>query len=499
MPRGNPNIAQYAAKGAAAAKKARQEKRAAAVPIDTRFVRYRDDPAAFVTDCLGATSATRRSDGSPYQFQVLADLAAFPRVAVRSGHGIGKSALDSWALLWFLLSRPHSRVVVLAPEYSRQIRAILFAEVRRWVRRATVKLPVQVLASRVQVGDYGDAWSAQGMSTSGDPDKIEGFHSEEGGVLVIADETKGIPQAAFDAIQGALSSSGGDSKLLVTSVPGGAGAGPFWKIFARGGSRWRMHHVPSTDSTLVAPSWLDDMAGEWGIGSPLWQTRVLGEFADAGEGVIFPLSLLEAAMQRGREPVVRNVYAEAMAAPEPVTLGVDVARSSDGDLNTIAECRGNRTRVLATWRSPDTMVTTEKVVQTVATSGATLSRVDVTGVGAGVADRLAQLGHATVAFAFGGGARDPRRFRNGRAEIFWGLRERLEKDLCLPDDDQLFADLSSLRYFFTASGQIQLESKDETRRRLGRSPDRADAVALACAAPGVAGSACTGLADMIDI
>ena len=84
---------------------------------------------------------------------------------------------------------------------------------------------------------------------------------------------------------------------------------------------------------------------------------------------------------------------------------------------------------------------------------------------------------------FGGGAEDPQRFRNRRAELFWELREALERQqAALPDDNDVRADLSALRYHFTQDGRIQIECKEVCRRRLGRSPDRADALALSWAA-----------------
>ena len=86
---------------------------------------------------------------------------------------------------------------------------------------------------------------------------------------------------------------------------------------------------------------------------------------------------------------------------------------------------------------------------------------------------------------FGGGASDPKRFRNKRAEMFWDLREALEAGtVALPEDDELAADLSALRYEFTQDGRIQIESKDDCRKRLGRSPDRADALVLSLEAAG---------------
>ena len=95
-------------------------------------------------------------------------------------------------------------------------------------------------------------------------------------------------------------------------------------------------------------------------------------------------------------------------------------------------------------------------------------------------DRLRELGHHVEAVHFGGASDDPHRFRNWRAAAFWRLREAMERgEISLPDDDDLRADLSALRYLFTQDGRLQIESKDDCRKRLGRSPDRADAVALA--------------------
>ena len=438
--------------------------------IDDTFGKYRDDPVGFCREVLGVESATRRSDGEPYQFTVLEDVATTPRVAVRSGHGVGKSTTDAWATIWWLVTRPLSRVIVLAPEYSRQVRAILFSEMRKWVRRSKVPLPLTVYASRAIVEGFGEEWSATGMSTAGDVDRLEGFHAE-GGVLVILDEVKGIPMPAMDAVQGALSGLE-DSRLLVTSVPGGAGSGPFWKACSDP-ERWKVHHIPSTDSSNVSPEWCEDRAKDWGKGSPLYQCRVDGDFADAGEGVLFPLPLIEAAVNREVETDTGDA------------LGVDVARSAAGDLNCVARYHRGRVEIVATWRSPDTMETVEKVTHVVTLTGCKHLAVDVGGVGGGVVDRLRQLGHDVHAVHFGGASDDPQRFRNWRAAAFWGLREAMEKgEVSLPDDDELRADLSALRYQFNADGRIQIEGKDDCRKRLGHSPDRADAVVLALAKVG---------------
>lgn len=437
--------------------------------VAATYEAYRDDPVGFVRDQLGLSSAVRRSDGAPYQFDVLRALVTNEKVTLRSGHGVGKTTLVVCAAVWWLLTRPYSRVVIVAPEFARQIKGVIWAHFRRVLRAAPHPLPLEVRANRLLVAGHGDEWSAVGMPAT-EPDRLEGIHAD-GGVLLIMDETKGIGQDVYDALQGVLS---GGGRLLVASVPGGA-SGPFYRSWNAADTSWCRFHLSSEDSSLVAPEWVAARREEWGAGSPLFEARVRGEFVSAGEGVLFPLSLLEAVTTRPPNPA------------EEVTLGVDVARSLAGDWNCVAVARGSRVVECRLWRSADLMLTVHKVMELAVLTGAKRLRVDVGGVGAGVVDRMRQLGYNVEAVNFGGRAEEADRFRNRRAELFFSLRQRLEQDAGLPDDDALVADLSALRYEFDAAGRIVLEGKDEVRRRLGRSPDRADAVALA-----IGGSTRTG-------
>lgn len=438
------------------------------LPERTRenFSAYRNEPEAFVREVLGAESSTRRSDASPYQFEILRSLVREPRVAVLAGHGVGKSTLLSWAALWFLLTRPLSRVAIVAPEFNRQVRGVNFAEMRKWVRRALQPLPVDVLAGRAAVHGFGPEWGVVGLPAT-EPSRIEGLHAE-GGLLLLLDECKGISQEVVDALMGALTG-GEDSRLLVASTPGGA-SGPLWRACSDGSGFWAVHRLSSEDSSRVSPQWCEDRAAEWGRESALYQSRVQGRFADAGEGQLFGLSLLARALST------------TQPNDGPVTLGVDVARSVAGDQNCVCVCRGGRVERFVLWRSPDLMATVARVVHEVTMTNPRTVRVDAGGVGGGVVDRLRQLRFPVEAVHFGGAARDSARFRNARAEMYWRLREGLERDeISLPENDALLADLGALRYGFDQSGRVLLETKDEARRRLGRSPDRADALVLATA------------------
>lgn len=428
------------------------------------FARYREDPVAFREEILGYPSATRRSSGEPYQDVILQAVQSHSRVAIQAGHGVGKTRVLASLALWWLLPRPYSRVVIVAPQFERQVRGVVFSELARLARRARTPLPLQLLAGQVSVTGYGLSWGIVGLPATA-PDRIEGQHAE-GGLLLLLDETKGVPQDCFDALMGALTG-GEDSRLVVASTPGGT-SGPFYRACTDQTGRWKVFRLSAEDSSLVSPAWCADRGHDWGRESPLYQSRVQGEFADAGDGQLFGLALLEHAMGR---PAVEN---------GTVTVGVDVARSISGDQNCIAVARGGKVERLVLWRSPDLMATVSRVAQEVAMTQSKTIRVDATGVGSGVVDRLRELRFPVEEVHFGGAASDPTRFRNLRAELFWGLRESLESGAAgLPDDDELVADLVGLRYAFDQAGRVIIEAKDETRRRLGRSPDRADAVALA--------------------
>lgn len=430
---------------------------------------YRDDPIGFHVGPLGCESATRRSDGTNYQHEIMAAVRDHPRTAVVSGHGCGKTHTLAAIALWWLITRPFSKVIIVAPQFDRQVRGVIFAELRKLARRAKIQLPVEVQAGRVVVDGYGAEWSALGMPAT-DPDRIEGQHAD-GGLLLIMDETKGIGQDVFDALQGALTG-GDDSRLLIASTPGGP-SGPFFRACSDESGHWKLIRLSSEDSSIVSPQWCADRAHEWGKDSALYQTRVVGLFADAGDGQLFPLSILESA-------IGRKVEAGAVA------LGIDVARSVAGDQNCICVASGGRVERFSLWRSPDTMATVQRGVHEALMTKAKTIVVDVTGVGAGVADRLRQLRYNVIDMNFGGAANDPTRFANKRAELYFTLRERLEKgEVSLPDEEELLADLAAIRFSFDPRGRVVIEPKDEARKRLGRSPDRGDSLALAVAAQGL--------------
>ena len=162
-------------------------------------------------------------------------------------------------------------------------------------------------------------------------------------------------------------------------------------------------------------------------------------------------------------------------------LGVDVA-AYGSDKTVIADRRGFKVMPLDVYSQKSTRETAGFVVSKAREVGTGKIRVDEIGIGRGVVDSLEEEGFENVGVNVAEKSSDTERFHNLRAELWWRLRELLDPDkepIALPDDDELLAELASVKYKVDARGAIQIESKDEMRKRLGHSPDRADAVVLA--------------------
>lgn len=427
-----------------------------------RFAAYRDRPVAFVTDVLGATP-------QPYQQAILAACAAEDRIVWRAGHGVGKTCLLSWVLMWWLLTRPFSRVLILAPAFERQVGRYLLPEVRRWARRAPADLPIHVGTVSVEVQGHERSWFALGVQAS-DPEKVEGGHAES--LAVLADEAKGLSAEVIAALHGTQTSTTGDRLYLLASVPG-APSGPFYDAFRNG--LWATFHTPATESAVVAGGWIEERRAEWGEGSPVFQARVMAEFPEQDEGVLIKLSDLEAA-------VGRRISRED-DEPPALAFGVDVARYG-GDRSVLAVWRGMKLERLDVRQGLDTMALASWISSEINRQNPQAVIVDEIGVGSGVVDRLIQLGHPQVAgLNVGSAATRSDIFMNRRAEVYWDLREAFERgEVSIPNNEALLAELSALRYAYSQHGRIKLEAKEETKRRVGRSPDLADALALGFAA-----------------
>jgi hypothetical protein len=423
---------------------------------------------------------------TPYQREVLREFPRRRRMCLRSPHASGKTALAAWIVLWFALSRERMdgdwKAVMTASAW-RQLSHYLMPEIHKWSARLQWENldrgPFDQRSELLQLMlklRRGEAFCA----ASDKPDLIEGAHADH--LLYVFDEAKAIPAPTWDAAEGALAS--GDCLALAISTPSEP-QGRFYEIQSRkaGTEDWWVRHVTRDEclsSGRMDADWAEQRRLQWGEGSAVYQNRVLGEFAAAEADGIIPLAWVEAANERW-------TLLEALADwGEMTCVGVDVARSGE-DRTVLAMRHGDAIRVLRRSPRQDTMATTGDVVSAIAGKSA-YAIVDVIGIGAGVVDRMREQRLNVQAFNAGEHTdwRDASRelqFANLRSASWWNLRELLDParghNIALPPDDLLTGDLTAPRWRMSSGGKILLESKDDIRKRLGRSTDDGDAVVMA--------------------
>jgi hypothetical protein len=225
---------------------------------------------------------------------------------------------------------------------------------------------------------------------------------------------------------------------------------------------------------LVSPEWVEECKLRWGVNSPIYQSKVLGEFPELSDDTLILPRWIEAAQKRTLPRTRRPLVA------------ADIARFGE-DETVIMRREGGWIRVYRARHKADTMTTTGHIVNAMREIDAEEGKndwvraiVDVPGVGGGVVDRIAELELPVVPYNGGEAPIDKERFVNARAEDYWTLRERFEQgevDID-PDDDKLAAQLGSIKWGIDFRGRIKIESKDDMRKRGMPSPDRADTLAM---------------------
>ena len=436
---------------------------------DAQADRYRQDPVGFVSERLGEHLWSK-------QREILSAIRDHRLVAVQSCHGIGKSFTVSRTALWWGSTHPpaDTRIITTAPTFK-QVRGVLWQELRRAHKRAG--LPGDMLQLEWNIDGL---LVAQGIKPDDhEPDAFQGIHAEH--LLVVLDEANGVAPALWNAAISLATSE--HSRIVVIGNPDDP-TSTFAEV-CRPGSGWHVIRVgyadtpnftgeqipPKVAAKLIGPAWIADARRMYGEGSPVWTSKVLGEFPEQAEDALIRLSVARAAAVRELEP---GAY--------PNVLGVDVARGGS-DKTIIVWRRGPRAELYSESYHEDTMQTAGRVKLALEKTGAVNAAVDADGLGAGVFDRLAEQGLPAQEMRGGFGARDSEHFANKRAEWFWGLRTRFEDgDIDIPDDDQLLAQLTSIKWRLNSRGQIVIESKDDMKSRGLPSPDKADALAYAFAA-----------------
>lgn len=426
----------------------------------------RTGPAEFAREVLGA-------EPTEQQLQAGRAVVERRRVSIRSGHGTGKSTFMAWCVIWFLACHFPARVPCTAPT-AHQLEDVLWSEIAKWHRALAARIPALSVQFIWSAGAYrmaaapNESFAVARTSRKENPEALQGFHCEH--ILFLVDEASGVPDNIFEVAEGALSTAGA---YVVMAANPTRQSGYFFDSHHKMRGTWAALHWSGEDSPMVSRDYVQAMETKYGRQSPVFKVRVLGEFVTAADGVI-PLELCEAAKAR---EVACNTSA-------PVVWGLDVARFGD-DSTALAKRQGNwQLEPIREWWGKDTMQTTGLIKAewdaTPQGQRPAAINVDVIGIGAGVVDRMKELGLPVV----GVNVAESESIRAGadlafnrlRDELWWRGREWLEaRDCRLADDDETIGELTTPTYSILSTGRIQVERKDDLKKRGVKSPNRADA------------------------
>tara|TARA_R110002020_G_scaffold7935_6_gene32593 strand:+ start:499 stop:1887 length:1389 start_codon:yes stop_codon:yes gene_type:complete len=422
----------------------------------------RQDPVLFVEGILGAKP-------DPWQAEVMREVAAGARgVSIRSGHGVGKTSCLSWLALWWIGTHYHAKVVVTAPT-SAQLQDALLPETKAWLKQAPkdYRNLFNVKADRIELAaDPERNFISAKTSRAEQPDALQGVHADH--VLLICDEASGVPEAVYEAAGGSMSAHHAAMVLAGNPV---RSSGYFYDTFHKMADRWKTFHVSCEKSLRVSDEYIEECLIRYGEHSNVYRVRVLGEFPRGDDDTVIPQVLVTEAVSRDVKP---SQYG-------PTVWGVDVARFGS-DASALCKRKGNAvTEPIRLWRNLDTMQLTGAVkAEYDATDEKPLEIfVDAIGLGAGVVDRLRELGLPAYGINVAESPAMGTQYMNLRSELWYKAKHWLEgRDVRLPRDETLRSELATVRYNYTSSGKVKIESKGDLKKRGVSSPDSADAFVL---------------------
>ena len=409
------------------------------------------------------------------------------RIAIASGHGCGKSGLVSWITLWAMATRSDTRGVITA-NTEPQLRTKTWPEISKWHRLFIGSHWFHLTATSIYSADekHDRTWRTDGIPWSAtSTENFAGLHNQGKRVLLLFDEASSIDDVIWEVAEGALTDAQTEILWMVCGNPT-RNTGRFRECWGRFRDRWSRHQVDSRTAKLTNKAEIDEWIKAYGDDSDFVRVRVKGEFPRGGSMQFIPSDLVEAAMSTEREVIPTEL--------DPLILGVDVARfGSDMSVLYLRRGRDARSILPLKLRGVSTVTLAQHISQWHEMYRPDAIFIDEGGVGGGVVDHCVFLGLPVIGVQFGGKAdrmaartqTGAAAYANKRSEMWGSLRDWLRGG-ALPDDPELKADLTGVEYGYRMMegvDAIQLERKQDMRKRGLASTDISDALALTFAFP----------------
>lgn len=469
--------------------------------LDESIPLWQKDPVMFCREVLNFYP-------DEWQEKVLMDIAAHPKVSVKSGQGVGKTGLEAAVLLWFLTCYPGSRIVATAPT-RQQLHDVLWSEVAKWLNNSPLlSMLLKWTKTYIYMLGYEKRWFAVAR-TATKAENMQGFHEDN--MLFIVDEASGVADPIMEAILGTLS--GENNKLLMCGNPTKT-SGTFYDSHTVDRGIYKCHTVSSLDSKRTNKENIQSLIRKYGENSNVVKVRVYGEFPQQEDDVFIPISYLEQSIKtevpddtaKGlgiyKDESGNNITDSSLI--RSIDIGCDVARFGD-DKTCIGYRLNEVVKIYKKYNGQDTTNTAGHIAQL----GLELVdkykfkdcipvKVDDGGVGGGVVDQLRALKRTypeqywwmeVIPVNFG--QQIKHKYYYDTTTYMMGVVRDLitpydeignpkKPELILPDDNDLVGQLSCRKYSFMSNSKQKVESKKEMKDRGLSSPDEADCILLVC-------------------
>jgi hypothetical protein len=442
--------------------------------LHAKIREWREKPVSMVRELFQVEPDT-------WQKEVLEAFPGNQRGALKACKGPGKTAVLAWLGLNFLLTRPHPKVICSSITWD-NLKDGLWTEMAKWRAKSPLLTELfEYTGQRIFAKDHPETWwcSARGWARDGDANSqaaaMAGIHGDY--VLMLLDEVGDYPEGVFVAAEAALST-GVETKLWCAGNPTRT-EGPLYRVCTVDRARWWVKEITGDPDNpdrakRISVEWARHQIEMWGRDNPWVLVNVFGQFPPTqANKLVGPDEASTAAHRTVEEEQI--LYA-------PRVLGVDVARYGD-DSSVLILRQGPVAYRPRVFRDLDIMALADQVVQAIQDWQVDGTFIDETGLGAGVVDRVRQLGYTVVGVNFGSTAMEKARFENRRTEMWWKMAQWVKGKGCIPNYPELIAGLTAPSYGFSKNSRLVLESKEEMRRRGQPSPDEADALALTFAYP----------------
>jgi phage terminase large subunit len=449
-----------------------------------RIQEWRRDPVKFAIDCFGI-------EPDPWQVDAMRELGGETnparRLCMKACTGPGKSATLAWMgwhrLACFAAKGEHPKGAALSITAD-NLKDNLWAELSKWQQRSEfLKSAFTWTKEKIYANDHPETWFLSARSFAKDANAeaigraLSGLHSQF--PFLLLDETGDMPVAVGRAAQQIFTGDPRDAAIIQAGNPTST-AGLLYESCTKASESWKIITITADPNDpkrtpRVSKEHAQEMISTYGRDNPWVMATILGQFPPTGFNALLGPDDYDAAVERGK------LYKQPDIENAPIVLGCDVARQGD-DSSAIARRQGRVAFPIKTMRIPDTMLLAQRFIQEVKETKADGTLIDETGgYGAGVVDSMRQLGHQVIGVQFGSRANDYRYF-NKRSEMYFEMAKWVKAGGALPDDRELKEELCATTYVFQGD-KFRIVEKDIIKDQIGRSPDRADALALTFAMP----------------